>query len=267
MDDHLEQPDEIADLRRRLAEAEATLDALRAGEVDAIVVSGEAGEQVFTLKGEVHRFSEFIEKVTEGAVLLGADGLILYANTPFARLVGKSSDTLQGESLLNIIEPDQRYRLKLLLGQPDRSLMDAEFNLKTEHQRSIPVRLFSFADPADPEEVCLIVYDLTKQKLYETQLSEAGEYTRGLIESSVDAMVVIDRDMRITDANERFAVLTAVPKTALIGSRFDGYFLEPAQATSAVNKVVSDGYVTNCDLALSTASGKELLVFIQCFAF
>ena len=42
---------ELDELRRRLQEAEETLDAIRSGEVDALVVSGPEGEQVFTLRG------------------------------------------------------------------------------------------------------------------------------------------------------------------------------------------------------------------------
>ena len=42
---------EIAVLRARLAEAEETLRAIRAGETDAVVVSGKRGQQVFTLEG------------------------------------------------------------------------------------------------------------------------------------------------------------------------------------------------------------------------
>lgn len=40
---------ELEELRQRLQEAEETLDAIRSGEVDALVVSGPSGEKVFTL--------------------------------------------------------------------------------------------------------------------------------------------------------------------------------------------------------------------------
>jgi hypothetical protein len=40
---------ELEELRQRLQEAEETLDAIRNGKVDALVVSGPSGEKVFTL--------------------------------------------------------------------------------------------------------------------------------------------------------------------------------------------------------------------------
>jgi len=44
------RPTENAGIRVRLNEAEETLRAIRSGEVDALVVPGGGGEQLFTLK-------------------------------------------------------------------------------------------------------------------------------------------------------------------------------------------------------------------------
>ncbi|HWE29763.1 MAG TPA: hypothetical protein VHB97_17255, partial [Polyangia bacterium] len=41
---------DVDTLRERLREAEETLDAIRSGQVDALVVQGAAGDQVFTLR-------------------------------------------------------------------------------------------------------------------------------------------------------------------------------------------------------------------------
>ena len=41
---------ELEELRARLEEAESTLSAIRNGEVDALVVSGQHGEKVYTLQ-------------------------------------------------------------------------------------------------------------------------------------------------------------------------------------------------------------------------
>ena len=44
------QPEDVMELKARLREAEDTLEAIRNGEVDAVVVGGAAGQQVYTLK-------------------------------------------------------------------------------------------------------------------------------------------------------------------------------------------------------------------------
>ena len=83
-DKHLLQ---IEDLRMRLEEAEETLRAIRKGEVDALVVSGPQGDQVYTLKGAEQPYRVYVETMNEGAVTLGPDGTILYCNNRFAELL------------------------------------------------------------------------------------------------------------------------------------------------------------------------------------
>jgi PAS domain S-box-containing protein len=100
--------------------------------------------------------------------------------------------------------------------------------------------------------------DITKLKQIEKEVREAHEYTRGLIESSVDAMVMVDGGMRIMDGNEQLARLLKLPRKVLLGSPFESYFTEPAAAHEALKKVFADGMVTNVDLVVKAADGKEI---------
>jgi two-component system, sensor histidine kinase and response regulator len=109
--------------------------------------------------------------------------------------------------------------------------------------------------------------DISRLKEIEKQLREAQDYTRGLIESSIDAMVVVDRELRITDINEQFARLAETPKAALIGSRFDACFTEPERAAAAITTTLADGFIANCDLVLQAASAKEVLVSFNASIF
>ena len=130
------------------------------------------------------------------------------------------------------------------------------------------VSLFAIRDPLGHiNGVAGVGRDITKLKQTENELRTAHEYTRGLIESSIDAMVVVDRDLRITDGNEQLARLTGVPKRVLIGSRFDGYFDDPAHAAAAIERTLADGYVTNYDLVMHPAGGQELLVSFNASIF
>ena len=79
--------DELAGLRARLADAEQALRAIRAGDVDSVVVAGNHGPQVFTLRGAGDAYRALIESMNEGALTLTAAKMILYANHCFARMV------------------------------------------------------------------------------------------------------------------------------------------------------------------------------------
>ncbi|MBI4319054.1 MAG: PAS domain S-box protein, partial [Chloroflexi bacterium] len=109
--------------------------------------------------------------------------------------------------------------------------------------------------------------DITEQKRLEEELRQAQNYTRGLIESSVDAMITVDPDLTITDVNEQMASLTEDAKDGLIGSRCDGNFTEPGRAAAGVRQTLREGFVTNYELTLVTPSGRELLVSFNASIF
>ena len=59
--------DEMADLRARLDEANETLSAIRTGEVDAVIVQGPKGDQLYTLKGADEPYRVLIEEMNAGS--------------------------------------------------------------------------------------------------------------------------------------------------------------------------------------------------------
>lgn len=77
----------LEQLESRLAEAEETLRAIRAGEIDALVVQGANGEQIYTLRSAEQPYRYLIEQMQEGAAILTTDGDILYCNRSFAELL------------------------------------------------------------------------------------------------------------------------------------------------------------------------------------
>ena len=96
---------EVAELRLQLEEARDTIEAIRTGQIDAIIVEHETGHRLYTLKNADHTYRAFIEKMTEGAVTLDKNGVILYSNSRFAALLNIPLENLIGVPLLNFL-PD-----------------------------------------------------------------------------------------------------------------------------------------------------------------
>jgi PAS domain-containing protein len=86
------------ELLLRLEEVEETLRAIRSGEVDALVVSGVQGDQVFTLRDAALPYQVLIEEMNEGALTLSLQGTILYCNSSFAEILGFPMEKILGES-------------------------------------------------------------------------------------------------------------------------------------------------------------------------
>ncbi len=90
----------------------------------------------------------------------------------------------------------------------------------------------------------------------EKKVLTASKYFRSLLEASLDPLVTISADGRITDLNEATVKVTGVPRDLMIGSDFSGYFTEPDKARSGYQEVFSKGLVTDYPLAIRHVSGK-----------
>ena len=95
----------IAELEAQLAEAQETLNAIHTGAVDAIVVNGDKGEQIFTLEGAERSYRVLVEAMTEGAATLAADGTLLYCNVRFAQMLARPLNRVMGTSLRKFVDP------------------------------------------------------------------------------------------------------------------------------------------------------------------
>src|SRR5215212_4260995 len=90
---------ENEELRARLEAAEETLRAIRADEVDALLVKHGDSEQVCTLQGADQAYRTFVEVMCQGAATVAADGIVLYCNRHFAELLRSPLESTIGASI------------------------------------------------------------------------------------------------------------------------------------------------------------------------
>jgi PAS domain S-box-containing protein len=100
-----------------------------------------------------------------------------------------------------------------------------------------------------------VVCDITQRKQAEEQLRKAALYARSLIEASLDPLVTISREGKITDVNRATETVTGVPRERLIGSDFSDYFAEPEKARQGYEQVFARGSVRDYALAICHTSG------------
>lgn len=106
---------EIADLKARLAVAEETLSAIYNQEVDALLVGGPEGDQVFTLQGAETSYRLLVEAMNEGALTVIPDGTILYCNNRFAEMARCPMEQVAGSAWQRFFSSEEQVRIKTLL--------------------------------------------------------------------------------------------------------------------------------------------------------
>jgi PAS domain S-box-containing protein len=99
--------------------------------------------------------------------------------------------------------------------------------------------------------------DITDRKLAEDKLRSTSLYARSLIEASLDPLVTISPDGKITDVNHATEMDTGVGRDQLIGSDFCDYFTEPEKARTGYQQVLTQGFVRDYPLTIKHVTGKQ----------
>ena len=150
----------IAELSARLEEAEETLRAVRAGEIDAFIVQGPRGEQVYSLHSVEQPYRNLVEEMQEGAAILTVAGDILYCNRQFSMLVGIALEDVIGRPLDRFLNAADRTVFATLR---KAGCGKCRARLKNRDGRAIDVYLSLSTSRSDEqtERLNLIVTDLS----------------------------------------------------------------------------------------------------------
>ena len=191
--------DEIEGLRLRLQEAEGTLDAIRRGEVDALVISGPDGDQVYTLTGADRTYRIVLETMNEGAAIIGSDGMVLFCNARLSGILKTPLERILGASMARFVTQEDTQSFEALLNQSLVERQQTELTLKAGAGDFVPARVSTsplFLE--DSTTICMIVTDITEQKRAKQALRLSEERFRALVEGAQDLIFMKDRHLKYT---------------------------------------------------------------------
>jgi len=193
----------------------------------------------------------------------GPGGEYLYVSPSCERITGYSRDEYFADPHLmeRIVLPEdlEIWRSHTRLAEEDPDMHEAIFRIS---HRDGTVRWI--------EHLCTPVIDdqgrylgrrisnrdVTEKKAAEEASRKASLYARSLIEASLDPLVTISPNGKITDVNQATEEVTGYSRDKLIGSDFPSYFTDPEEARRGYQKVFSEGSVTDYPLAIRHVSGR-----------
>ena len=97
--------------------------------------------------------------------------------------------------------------------------------------------------------------DIDELKRAEEQLRSASQYARSLLEASLDPLVTISADGKITDVNHGTELITGRRREHLIGTDFAIYFTVPEKARAGYRRVFAKGFLIDYSLAIRHVAG------------
>jgi PAS domain S-box-containing protein len=159
------------ELRSRLAETEATLEAIRNGEVDAIVVSGNAGEKIFTLASAETPYRIIIEEMEEGAITVSEEGIILFCNRKFAQMAGCNTEQIIGTNLNDFFDEFDQPKLNEIMEAGLFGSIKEELTSINKSGERVYLHLSMFIVPEGMlGNLCIIASDITELKKHQNNL-------------------------------------------------------------------------------------------------
>jgi len=183
---------EVERLREQLREAQETLEAIRRGEVDALVVNSPEGDQVYTLRGADYSARMLLQEMSEGAATLVPDGTILYCNKRFAEMLRLPQEKLIGAPARDFVAPADRQAYDSLMRRAENQLAKAELLFCAGDSTPVPtycsLKAISLGDETC---LCMVITDLAEQKRNEEVIA-AARLASSILEQAGEIIVVCD---------------------------------------------------------------------------
>jgi len=205
---------ELDRLKHRLSESEDTLEAIRTGAVDALVVSDKQGEKIFTLQSVDTGYRVMVESMNEGAAILDNNGIIVFANNAFSVLAGREMAALVGARFGDILPGPLRAGFSSFLRECAVRPGRREFLIALAQGGIAPVSISGTHFKVDGKQnVCLIISDLQERKDAEQELRNAyGGMERKVVERTMELQKVNDdiklRAYELARANKELQIFS-----------------------------------------------------------
>ncbi len=209
--------------------------------------------------------ASIVTATSDGIVGKTLDGIVTSWNPGAEEIYGYTAAEMMGQSLTKVIPPEFMEDFHELLRKIKRG--ETVRHHETERLRKDGTRIQVSLSVSPIKDglgnllgVSTIVRDITEHKRAEEAEHRVADYTRSLIEASLDPMVTISSEGKITDVNLATETVTGLTREVLIGSDFCDYFTQPEKAREGYREVFETGSVRDYPLAIRNVSGQIIEV-------
>ncbi|HYX36264.1 MAG TPA: PAS domain S-box protein, partial [Oligoflexus sp.] len=193
-----------------------------------------------------------IEASLDPLVTISAEGKITDVNEATAKITGIGREKLIGTDFSDYFTEPQKAREGYKQVFEKGFVTDYPLTIR-HHEGRLSDVLYNASVYRDARGNVLGVFaaarDVTAQK-------QASGYARSLIEASLDPLVTISPEEKITDVNEATAKITGIVRDRLIGTDFSDYFTEQDKAREGYKRVFENGFVTDYPLTIRHHEGR-----------
>ncbi|MBK5203092.1 MAG: PAS domain S-box protein [Prolixibacteraceae bacterium] len=215
----------------------------------------------FNLRG-IFFILPFIE--TANAPIIGIDskGKVNEWNQTSTKITNFKKEDVFGKNLVKeFITDDYKASVKNVLDDAlnGNETSNFEFPLFTKEGKKVMVLLNASTRRDSVGKIIGVIgvgQDITEIDILRKKSETIAKYSLSLIEASLDPLVTISPEGKITDMNEALANVTGMTREELSGTDFFDYFTEPQKAREVYQEVFAKGSVADSPLTLRHQNGK-----------
>jgi len=165
------QAADLAEVRAQLREARETIEAIRGGGVDSLVIGPPGQEQVYALASADRPYRLIMAAMNEGTATVSARGTILDVNPRLAAMTGRLAAELVGGAVDVLIPAAHRAAFSRLLDVGVGGSARGEVDVTGPGGSTVPVLLAVSGFDLDGVLLrCLVLTDLTAQRRAEAEV-------------------------------------------------------------------------------------------------
>ena len=213
-------------------------------------------EEALRNAGEYNR--RLLEASLDPLVTIGPDGTVTDVNVATEAITGYSREELVGTDFADYFTDPAKARAGYMRVFREGSVQDYGLEVRRRSGGTTPV-LYNASVYRDGSGNVVGVFaaarDITVRKRAEEALRRAMEYNRSLLEASLDPLVTIGTDGKVTDVNAATEGVTGYSREALVGTDFADYFTDPGKAREGYLQVFREGSVQDYALEVRRRSG------------
>jgi PAS domain S-box-containing protein len=191
------QSPEMEELRAQLDEANETLRAIREGEVDAVIVSGSKGEQVFSLVGAESIYRLIVETMKEAAFTVTFEGKILYCNARLCEFVKRPINQILGHYLSEFVDPANRSEADTLLATAQEQPVKQRLVFACADGCMVPAHISAnVLNQPDGLSICVVATDLTELE-NSTEMIQQLRRQQEALQASNEELAATEEELRV----------------------------------------------------------------------
>ncbi len=241
-------------------ELQATTEELQVSNEELRQQGNELIELNKALRSSEERSRALINNSNDIIRILDNNGKIKFDSPSSTRILGYPEGYFIGKSPFDYIHHEDRERvindLQEVFEKQNRGI-PTEFRIKNADGSYLPVESVSqnLMDVPGINGIVVTTHPIKDRKKAEEALRLSNMYNRSLIEASLDPLVTIGPDGKITDVNSSTEFITGYSRKELIGTDFSDYFTEPEKAKEGYQQVFKEGWVRDYPLEIVHKNG------------